>query len=398
MDTTSNKLAFLDEVICYYIQVVQQYSSFIGDSLLNNWIKYRDLKRKNYFNNIKNNLAKVSEIEKKKKISVRKYEYNDKISLSFYNNLYKELSRSASISLLYMINYYDKIRNKGENLTNEKVSDSNVKISYISLDDGYYAHLRYEKKKLVVNKTSFRNETIIFKSSLKEDSMIWGDEDKTISPYEKRRRRIVEESFDVHKKMDCLMKDSINSSFNLDLLYEVCKLLVDDLYSDLVSQNRERDVFKKLTNMTKEQYGAFSCLTDYDLLYIKFNDNKEMLDDSVLNDLINKSSKIKESKQYVEFNNIDKIMPSIFDLYNVLNNRIINNVVLSLKDLRYRLGVLTSYMTINEVVRYYERLIEIKNDTKYSVVCQKYFVKLIEERFDIPEKTILTDYIKECEL
>ena len=50
------------------------------------------------------------------------------------------------------------------------------------------------------------------------------------------------------------------------------------------------------------------------------------------------------------------------------------------------------------MVRYYERLIEIKNDTKYSVVCQKYFVKLIEERFDIPEKTILTDYIKECEL
>ena len=391
MDTTLNKLSYLDEVICYYIQVVEEYSPFLSASLLDNWTKYRDLKKKQYYNNIVNNLSKLSDIEKKKQFNIDKYKCGENISLSFYNNLYKEISDSASSSLLYMIKYYDRIYNKKEIKVNVKLKKDR-KISYILLDDGYYAHLRYEKKMLVINKSSFKNEVDIFKSSIAKNHMEWDSEIKPISSFEKRRRKIVSNSFGIYKKILSLSNSKVDDSYDIYEIYEICNLIIDDLYDDLISKNRDRDIYNKLMDMTKKQYGAFAYIADYDVLFMKFNKAIEGINESLLE---KKSIELKEERKYVEFKNVEGIIPSVFDLYNILNERIINNVNLSLKDLRGRLNLVTTYMTIEEVIKYYKRLVELNNNFKYSVSCQKYFVKLISEKYNIPESVILDDYMKE---
>ena len=397
MEATSNKLTYLDEVICYYIKAVGYYSTFLSETLFDNWMKYKDSRKNTYLDSIKKKLTKLERLERKKEMSIEKYDYDSRVSLSFYNNLNKEISSSISSSLLYMIKYYDRISNKNDYLPKRKINNK-TSISYILLEDGYYAHLRYEKKKLVINKSSFKNEIIIFKSSLNDDYMKWDDEVNPISTCEKRRRKIIDDSFSLYKKIMSLKNSSVDENYNISSVYEICKLIIDDLYDSLVSNNKEYDVFKKLMNMTKEQYELSKYLTDYDLVYMNFKKNIDILDNSTKDSFFSISNELKKKSPYIEFKIVDGIIPSVFDLFNILNNRIINNVLINMRDLKERLSIVTTYMTIDEMVRYYKRLIEVKNDVKYSIKCQKCFVKLMEERFGVFEDTILSEYLKDEKL
>lgn len=450
--TILDRIKFIDDLFLLNVKYVSLFSESLFNSLDIGWANYTDKKNSNKKRD--RNLDKILKIiEKLKVIELKKkdmYELDYILkSISFIEaNLFMNLERkyykkilcvvkdsnSLSELLLLLCNEYSNLLDNYDKNVDEFKKESNIvlpvtkeakkvasdrlerqskkinKISYIKdkHDDIVY-HIKYENDVMILDMNSFNYEKNKYKEALNVLAENFDfREDMRLAPCEKKRRIFIQSMFQLEKNLNLFSKKEITITYPIEKYFMFSKEIVDNLYRELIDFHQKENVFDYLLIKTKEVYGCERLIDKYDLIVMEFEKNIKELDKYICEELYLSSLKARKSSEYIEFKNSKGMVPSVTEIYVIINNRVmkgLNSYINEyLKNIKYNVGRVTKYMTINEVVLFYEEIktIIMRNYVQYSNKITYYMVELqdtlsgiLSERLNISKEKVIIEYFKE---
>lgn len=426
MDNGS-KYIVIDYLYSYNLKLVKEYSESICNSLDIGWQNYvasKDKKNsKKYKEKLEKNLEKLSKKEKEDNSFVygtlecidnlqKQGMLNSKFKNSLTSNI-KELNLLSSY-FKFLINKYDEIKElearKEKYNQNVNKVDMPYKIDckeYSVKDNNgyYYYHVKIVKGNMVVVNSSLKAEKQLYKNALKDNKNKFKEVNKNVklSPFEKKRRIYIENVYEMDKLIKMLYEKEINITYPLEKNYMYSKRIVDELYQELNKSFEKKDIFDYIMNATIENINFDEVCSNYGRCVKRFNQEMKKLDNIVKEEFINDSNRIKKISKYADFKRIDGVVPSIYDIYNVVNNRIIDNLGKNYKDSIDKMNdyivLSTKYMNEKELVNYYMEyknvLLFNKCNIELIINLQRNIVDILINKFHIDDNIIFNELLKE---
>ncbi len=253
--------------------------------------------------------------------------------------------------------------------------------------------------------SSLKAEKVLYKNALRDNKEIFKEINKDIklSPFEKKRRIYIENIFNLDKLIKQLYEKKIDITYPLEKYYIYSDMIVDGLYHEVNRFVLKRDIFDYIMNATIANFNYEEVANNYAKCVKKVNVEFLKLDDIVKNEFIDDSKRIKSKDQYTCYKNIDGIVPSVGDIYSVVNKMVIKGLVNNYQDNHLKMDEYikscTKYMNEKEIVEYYREYKDVLiNKTSYTecfIVLQKSVVDILVNKFHYSEKVVFDEYIKE---
>lgn len=430
-----DKIVILNKLYFYNLNFVFECSESLFNSLKIGWTNYID--EANSSNKKERNLEKVyKNIEKLESIEKKKINTEFLNDIKGNNIKYFEANyvdgnlkyKKKVINQIKGINYLSEmfkyiIENYIYFNNSEKKEKSSVvmlprkkevveeKQSYIIDKNGYlYMNVIYENGAMILDKKSIDIEKRIYRKALQCEEEIFEkiDSNTKLSPFEKKRRIYIQSMFDLEKNLLNLEQKSIDITYPIEKYFMYSKSIVDNLYKELTSfKENKMSVLNNLMDITIKNFGCGKLLGKYDYIVSRFIKKLSDADQYIIDELYDTSIRLKQT-DYMDFKNIEGMVPSMIDIYQIVNKKIIRSVGVFItdyiKNIDYSINVVTKYMSVGEVVELY---FEIKNVllnnslsygnrlTKYLIDLQKIVVKIIKSKTSYDSEYILNEYLKE---
>ena len=393
-----NKMDVIENCLYTCVNYCESYSSFLCKSLLGNLNSFFESNKTRYITNINSNLDgiikkindtdKYTELQNELRDIVLTSKEDKYITDSYVNTMYKIIN-SNNIKDLFnaLLKEYisfdekdkvvrlPKLRKKDTSIILPKVNTDIVrKLSYSYIGDELYEHISSGKSVNVINNDSIMYEKELYDESLSKGVLsLYNDLNKyemsKLSSFEKKRRIYVKSMF----KIDMLL----NNLNDIEDYYCVSSLLVDNLYSDINTFFDDKNILDNLDKIMKEIYSSKKQLEIYKNKSNSFIKNTKIY-------------KVNKSNKYSMFSNITKVIPTYFDIINVLNNRIIfnisSNIDLYLDHIDTLVEQVCMYMNTADVIKFYQ---EIRN----VLINKKMLTKLIMLSSLISDDNILSNIL-----
>ncbi len=366
-------------------------------------------------------------IEKIKKIEVKRID-NELFSLIKHNNINyvssynfklknKVLSKIKDFKLysefldFYLSLYVKEINKKNIKIKtkNEEISNKEVVIelpvlkkdSFLIIDGYMYSNLMYDSdNNLIIDFEAFSREKDKYNKyiSMDKKKLFLEPLNGTLSVSEKKRRIYLQSMFELDKKFNKLNNMEVNSSYNIELLFEYIKLIIDNLYKDLLRNISTKNVYDMLYNLTIEEYSIENKLSNVEIFI-----NELSWKISKLNNEDYSGIKRDIDKYGIMFIDSNNLLPNLEDIYYILNKKIIKNINNYYNDYssnKLLLERVTKYMDINSLVIFYNELknILIRNNklsnSKYLNLRDN-IVNIIINKNKLDRDTIIKEILKE---
>ncbi len=431
---------FINKLYIYNLNFVRSYSESLYNSLNIAWKNYTDEKnscnkRERSIEKLNKNLDKLEIIETKKtnnrnlnEIIESNIQYINKIynydllSLKYRRkviNLIEKVDGIYSI-LKYAVDTWivlnkcdgeKKQKNKENIILPKKKSKGEDKISYVIDKNNYlYTNVVLENGIMLFDKKSFEIENKRYKRALNSNMELFEQNEKNVklSPFEKKRRIYIQTMFELEKNLILLEQKNIDITFPIEKYFEYSRLLIEYLYKDITDFSANKSsILNYLMNETKRTYGCERLLSKYDIIVVNLYKKIEGIDKFVLQELENVSNYSKEI-DYKEFNNITELVPSLIDIYKIINKKIIRNIGLFLKefnnDIKGNIAKVTCNMPSSYVIEFYyeiknvlyrESVISISKLSSYLIELQQSIVSVLKDKLNTNEDIIFEEYLKE---
>lgn len=425
----------LNNLYFYNLNFVFELSESLYNSLKIGWTNYIDNvnssnKKERNLEKVNKNIKKLENIEKKKlnneilkEIKDNNLKYIDNNGLDINSKLKKKLcDKINSYSCLSEIFNYI-IENYNQYLVNESKEKKEQVVmlprkkdiieerqSYYIDKNGYlYLNIISENGAMILDRKSIDIEKKKYKKALHNNGEIFDkfDDNIKISPFEKKRRIYIQSMFELEKGLLNLEQKNIDITYPIEKYFMYSKNIVDNMYKELTNfRENEATVLNNLMEITIRNYGCEKVLIHYNCIFSKFNKEIVNVEKYVMNELTDTSNKMKED--LIEFKNIKGLVPSIIDIYRIINTKIIRSTGIFcddyIRDIKTSVNNVTKYMSIEEIIEFY---IELKNIllnnsfnnanrlTQYLIDLQKTVVVLLEKKTDCDEEIIFNNYLKE---
>ncbi len=421
---TVNNSIVINKLFVLNMLFVKKLSDNVYVSLKLNWEKFTDEKSGN--NKKDTALDKIYKcIEKVKKLENKKVSLNDFKKIKNLNEQY--ISRIISYSLKtsleskienicllseYLESYLElykkeisknksKLKNKKDSLDLPKKKDDNMFIEektlelelptlkkveevvddyFVLVDNVYYANIIYENKVMKINESTFLKEVEEYSQNVKllKDKFSDKKNDGKLSPFEKRRRIYIQSMFELDKTIILLENKNIDITFPVIKIFDCLKLLVDNMYKELVEYKKSSSVLDNLMNMTIREYGALSKINKFDEFMQNLSSRFKLVDSFIYDEVVSSINSLKERLAYREFSIIKGLLPKKKELYTILNNKIINSVNINY-EIYYNdfmmIEKCSLFMNEDEVIKFYKELkytINRNVSFKHKVPISKY--------------------------
>lgn len=437
---TAERLNFINKLYILNLSFVVECSESVYNSLKIAWSNYTNVvnsinKRTRNLDKIYKNLEKLKNIEIKKisldklsSIKDKNIKYineifnKDIINIKYKRKIVHYMRNFESLSEImeYLIKIYidlekktmEKKEEKDETITLPKIKKNHeYKISYVIDKNNYlYSNVILENGAMIFDKKSFMQEKKKYKYALKSMCYLFDkvDDNVKLSPFEKKRRIYIQSMFDLESNLINLSKKKLDITYPIEKYFLYSRYIVEYIYKDVTDfKLNKNSVLNYMMDLTKETYGCNKLISKYDIISIRFNNDLKEVDRYIVDELVRDSNNIKNN-DYIEFKNIGGIIPSIIDIYGVINNKIKRNVGVFLKDylknIKNNMNLATRYMSIADIVDFYR---EIKNvllrdyrsygnrTSDYIIEIQRVTVKILSNRLNKDENVILSEYLKE---
>lgn len=427
-----DKLKFINNLILNSLKYVNNYSEFIGNSILLNWSKYVDNpKKERYLERVLNTIDKLKKLEDK--------QYNEKfiqeivISNLLYINKNKNMIdkkyakymmnkiqtfNDLGFLLKFLVNEYLKNYNSINVLEMPKLKvvprkkrEQKVEKYYLlekdNINNSYYLHIKFDNSIMIFDEKSFEYEKDIYNEKLNDncDNPFFTDSNLKYSVFEKKRRIYIKSMYDLDRMINDLYNKSLDIIYPVDKVFSCALEIVDNIYKEIVNYNDDKSVLNSLMNKTIEAYGSVNKIAKYQELVDLLISKLPLTDISVKEELASSATNIIVDKGYKEFRNIKGIFPNSTDLYVAANEKISLYIKKNVKNIVNNLDILslyTKYMTIDEIVSLYfdmkDIMIQNRINLKIFVNLQEFMYNLILSRFNVDEKDILNKYFMEEKL
>ncbi len=424
----------LNNLYFYNLNFVFELSESLYNSLKIGWANYIDNvnssnKKERNLEKVNKNIKKLENIEKKKlnneilkEIKDNNLKYIDTNSLDINSKLKKKLcdkiNSSSCLSEIfnYIIDNYNQYIVSGKDKKEQVVMLPRKKDvieerqSYYIDKNGYlYLNIISENGAMILDRKSIDLEKKKYKKALHNNSEIF---DKfavniKISPFEKKRRIYIQSMFELEKSLLNLEQKNIDITYPIEKYFIYSKNIVDNMYKELTNfRENEATVLNNLMEITIRNYGCEKILFHYNCVVSKFNKEIFNVERYIIDEVNDISNKMKDD--LIEFKNIKGLVPSIIDIYRVINTKMIRSAGIFcddyIKDIKTSVINVTKYMSIEEIIEFY---IELKNIllnnsfnnanrlTQYLIELQKTIVILLEKKTEYEEEIIFKEYLKE---
>lgn len=436
---TAEKLNFINKVYLLNLSFIEECSQSIYNSLKIAWYNYIDSasstnKKTRNLDKMNKNLDKFKNIEKKKidsnklnDIKIKNIKYineifnRELIDIKYKRKVIRSIQHFNSLSEIieYLLHIYIKLEKDvtEKNIQKDMIDlpkikkNIDFKISYVIDKNNYlYSNVILENGALVFDKKSFTKEKKKYKYALVNKCELFEEltDGVKLSPFEKKRRIYIQSMFDLERNLISLSKKKLDITYPIEKYFFYSRVIVDYMYKDITDFSLNKNtVLNYLSKVTKEAYGCDKIINEYDLMCINLYNQLNDVDKYIVDELKRESDDIKKC-DYIEYKNIEGVVPSIIDIYQVINNRIKKNVGVFLKDylknIKNNMTLVTKYMSIKDIVDLY---FEIKNFlirnymsygnkvSDYIIEIQKVCVGILSNRLKIDEDMVLADYLKE---
>lgn len=422
-----NNMKIINMLISKLLEYIDKYSSSIANSLHIAWSNYQNkdsstAKKERSIKKIEKKINQLINIEAKKKLNDQKSLDNLKglVELSDISSKYKtNYIDMINDSLTYgelleklVLNYIEMEKKEEQQLQNikEKVvlpkRKKDLVISKV-VDKNNYLYFNFKKKGdiLLIDKKSLNNEYSLYCKCLKEKTSfdIWNNLEYKLSPFEKRRKIYIQSMYNLEKELLELKNKKIDITYPIEKYYLYAKMLVDNLEKEVMFFDNDKSIFDKLKGMTLEKYGCDRLLTLYDELVMKVNDSE--LDEYVKLEFFRTANVYKKKSTYIEFKEIENVVPTLVNVLNIVNRRVINSVENNIKfyfvDFENKMIKMTKYMSIDEMILFYNvfKNILFRKGLKINGLINKYMllrevmVKLFIKKFSLDKDEIIDKYL-----
>lgn len=422
-----NNMKIINMLISKLLEYIDKYSSSIANSLHIAWSNYQNkdsstAKKERSIKKIEKKINQLINIEAKKKLNDQKSLDNLKglVELSDISSKYKtNYIDMINDSLTYgelleklVLNYIEMEKKEEQQLQNikEKVvlpkRKKDLVISKV-VDKNNYLYFNFKKKGdiLLIDKKSLNNEYSLYCKCLKEKTSfdIWNNLEYKLSPFEKRRKIYIQSMYNLEKELLELKNKKIDITYPIEKYYLYAKMLVDNLEKEVMFFDNDKSIFDKLKGMTLEKYGCDRLLTLYDELVMKVNDSE--LDEYVKLEFFRTANVYKKKSIYIEFKEIENVVPTLENVLNIVNRRLINSVENNIKfyfvDFENKMIKMTKYMSIDEMILFYNvfKNILFRKGLKISGLINKYMllrevmVNLFIKKFSLDKDEIIDKYL-----
>lgn len=422
-----NNMKIINMLISKLLEYIDKYSSSIANSLHIAWSNYQNkdsstAKKERSIKKIEKKINQLINIEAKKKLNDQKSLDNLKglVELSDISSKYKtNYIDMINDSLTYgelleklVLNYIEMEKKEEQQLQNikEKVvlpkRKKDLVISKV-VDKNNYLYFNFKKKGdiLLIDQKSLNNEYSLYCKCLKEKTSfdIWNNLEYKLSPFEKRRKIYIQSMYNLEKELLELKNKKIDITYPIEKYYLYAKMLVDNLEKEVMFFDNDKSIFDKLKGMTLEKYGCDRLLTLYDELVMKVNDSE--LDEYVKLEFFRTANVYKKKSTYIEFKEIENVVPTLENVLNIVNRRVINSVENNTKfyfvDFENKMIKMTKYMSIDEMILFYNvfKNILFRKGLKISGLINKYMllrevmVKLFIKKFSLDKDEIIDKYL-----
>ncbi len=422
-----NNMKIINMLISKLLEYIDKYSSSIANSLHIAWSNYQNkdsstTKKERSIKKIEKKINQLINIEAKKKLNDQKSLDNLKglVELSDISSKYKtNYIDMINDSLTYgelleklVLNYIEMEKKEEQQLQNikEKVvlpkRKKDLVISKV-VDKNNYLYFNFKKKGdiLLIDQKSLNNEYSLYCKCLKEKTSfdIWNNLEYKLSPFEKRRKIYIQSMYNLEKELLELKNKKIDITYPIEKYYLYAKMLVDNLEKEVMFFDNDKSIFDKLKGMTLEKYGCDRLLTLYDELVMKVNDSE--LDEYVKLEFFRTANVYKKKSTYIEFKEIENVVPTLVNVLNIVNRRVINSVENNIKfyfvDFENKMIKMTKYMSIDEMILFYNvfKNILFRKGLKISGLINKYMllrevmVNLFIKKFSLDKDEIIDKYL-----
>lgn len=423
---TENKYIVIDYLYNFNLNLVKAYSDSIYNSLNVGWQNYitnKDRsKNKKYKDKIEKNLDKLAKKEKKDNSFIKDtlsaidgLQEHNLLNYKFKKILVSNIKELDSISeyFRYLLNKYDEIieftdkKNKDEKI--EIPYKINDKEYYVQDNDGYYYyHVKMVNGSMKAVPSSLKAEKMLYKNALKDDKKIFKEikKDFKLSPFEKQRRIYIENIFSLEKQIYKLFEKRVDITYPVEKYYEYSKYIIDGLYKELNRTIDKNGVLDYIMQVTIDNFNYEEVCNNYSKGVKKFNSEINKVDKIIKIELTDETDKLKEKGKYSIFKNTNGIVPTVGDIYSIVNQMIIEKLDKNVEDNHLKMNEFilnnTKYMKEKELLDYYNEykniLIMKECNTDCFIVLQKSIVNIFVKRFHIDSKDVFSNYIKEEKL
>lgn len=426
----SKKYMVIDYLYNLNLELVKEYSLSIYNSLNVGWQNYvanKDSgKNKKYKEKLEKNLDKLSKKERLDKSFIDKtLECIDELQkASLLNSRYKNslISNIKNVKSLseyfkYLLNKYDEMiefENRKE-IYNKRINipDMPLKINckeYCVQDNNgyYYYHVKKVNGNMVVVPSSLKAEKQLYKNALENNKEVFKEinNDIKLSPFERKRRIYIDNVFQLDRLIKQLYEKNVDIAHPIEKYYLYSDKIVDGLYYELNRDIEKKDIFDYIMNTTVDNFSYEEVANRYSKCVKKLNSGVKKLDSSIIDILNDESVKLKSKGKYSLYSNISGLVPSVGDIYNIVNKKIISSLKRNYKDNILKVNDIvnsnTRYMNENDIIEYYNEYKDVLTYNKCNIelfkVLQKSIVEVLSKKYHIDKKKVFEELLKEAKI
>lgn len=430
-------------VIHMLIQKVITFSFLYSDSVANSlsiaWTNYvypdsSSHKKERYIQKVRKKNEQLALIASKKNVSLEELfrvlkqtvllQYDEKkISSKFMKKLIQMIESTDNCSTLLdtLIDMYLELEENEKKRIKKKdcsfvssplqiVSKKENQTIQIFTDKNGYIYLNIGSLNgvMTLDKKSFAYENRLYDECFlhHQDFDIWSHLPGKLSPFEKRRKIFIQSMYALETNLLLLKKKEIDITYPVEKYFVYSKQILDYLYKEVLSFKEKNTVLDTLNEMTVSFYGCHRLLPIYDSL-VKAFDSK-IIDEVVGSEIMRTVHECKTQSAYVEFKNISHVVPTLEDIMELLNLRILKNIHIDFEkyftNIEYNLTQVTQYMQVSEILQVYEEMKYVlsrssisatrKMITRYKSL-QATIAKILSNRLGISESAVIQQYLKE---
>ena len=407
-----NNVKVINILFINNIKYIEDISSFLANSILevgsNLFSCDTESKAKRLLKSLDKHFDKLFDLENKKSLDLTGIKSNSlelvKKCTGSIDRDYRDYLIKAIKKIEYVTNYYRFLIeefNKYKEYVDckeETVKKHNVRF-VLDDKDNIYANLYYNQGILVFDESSFRNEVWLFNDALNKSERFdmkipskYGDK---LSTLERKRRIYIKTMFKLYSGMKIVEK-SKDSNTPINLYYSFAIILLANLYKEMFIYHRKNKEFNRLWLETIKSYGCSKGIDIYETIYFDYINNHNEVEDRDLKQVKNKIS----NRVFID---IEQDIPSVQDIYKILNMLIIKNIERNygfyIVDLVNRVEGSMKYMIPSEMVDFYREFKRVLIDHDCSndelVKLQKAVVFMLNKRVPKNDNYICRNYLEE---